>query len=70
MHLARLVLMTAVLGLSSVSMANALSIDLGIIDINIGGGGSNGAPAPVAAAGLPLLAALGLYKAVQWRRRR
>lgn len=70
MHVARLVLLTAVLGLSSVSMANALSIDLGIITIDVGGGGSSGAPAPVAAAGLPLLAAFGMYKVAQWRRRR
>ncbi|WP_035715002.1 hypothetical protein [Azorhizobium doebereinerae] len=93
MYVLRLALLSAVIGLGSLNAANALTIDLGFIQINIGGGwwpgrgggggggghggedhgggdDNNGAPAPVAAAGLPLLAAFAAYKAFKWHRRR
>ncbi|GGF44956.1 hypothetical protein GCM10007301_00570 [Azorhizobium oxalatiphilum] len=79
MRILRLILLTSILGLSSVSMANAFTFNFGFIEISFGGGGgghggghggSHGAPAPIAAAGLPLLAAFGFYRAMKWQRRR
>lgn len=81
MHGIRSTVCAAALCLMAISPASALTIDLGIIKIDLGGGGygggggggggtSYGVPGPLAGVGLPVLAVFGGYVWLKKRNRR